>query len=96
MRKLDPIHPGEILGEEYLKPSGLSATALAKRVGVPANRITRLVAGQSSVTADTALRLARAFGTSAQFWMNLQSQYELQAAEDNGLALGDIEPVIAA
>jgi len=67
MKNLDPIHPGEILNEEFLTPLELSATAFAKRIGVPPNRITRLIAGQSSVTADTALRFSKAFGTTPQF-----------------------------
>lgn len=96
MKKLDPIHPGEILNEEFLVPLDLSATAFAKRIGVPPNRVTRLVAGQSSVTADTALRLSKAFGTTPQFWMNLQSNYELRLAKDKAHAFENIEPVVAA
>ena len=77
---LDPVHPGEVLGFEFLEPLGLSASALAKRLGVPANRITEIVAGRRSVTGDTALRLAAAFGTTAEFWMNLQKGWELAVA----------------
>lgn len=77
---LDPVHPGEVLGAEFLEPLGLSASALAKRLGVPANRITEIVAGRRSVTGDTALRLAAAFGTTAEFWMNLQKGWELAVA----------------
>jgi addiction module HigA family antidote len=76
-----PIHPGEILREEFLVPLDMSANALAQALGVPANRISAIVAGDRNVTADTALRLARAFGTSPEFWMNLQQSYELRLAE---------------
>lgn len=77
---LDPVHPGEVLGEEFLAPLGLSAAELARRVGVPANRISEIVARRRSVTGDTALRLAAALGTSAEFWMNLQKGWELAMA----------------
>lgn len=77
---IDPIHPGEILKEEFLVPYGLSATAFAKRLGVPANRITRIIAGTSAITADTALLLSAAFDTSAEFWLNLQTQFDLETA----------------
>ena len=80
---IDPIHPGEILAEEFLAPHGLSATAFAKRLGVPANRITRIIAGNSSVTADTALLLAAAFDMTAEFWLNLQTTYDLETARQN-------------
>ena len=72
-----PIHPGEILGEE-LEELNITATELARTLRVPANRITQIVTGKRSVTADTALRLARHLGTSADFWMNLQKSYELR------------------
>jgi addiction module HigA family antidote len=91
-----PIHPGEILREEFLAPLHLSANRLALALDVPANRITELVAERRNVTADTALRLARAFGTSAEFWMNLQKSYELRLAEiELGGALDSIQPVSA-
>jgi addiction module HigA family antidote len=80
-KKLTPIHPGEHLAD-ILKESGLSASALALRLRVPANRITAIVQGKRAITAETALRLARYFGTSAQFWMNLQTKYDLDMAED--------------
>lgn len=80
---IDPIHPGEILSEEFLAPHGLSATAFAKRLGVPANRITRIIAGNSSVTADTALLLAAAFDVTPEFWLNLQTAYDLETARQN-------------
>lgn len=75
-----PISPGEILHEEFLEPLGLSAAALARALHVPANRITALINGQRSVSADTALRLARYFGTTPEFWVRLQAEYELREA----------------
>ncbi len=84
--KLNPVHPGEVLLEEFLKPMGLSQHRLALRIGVDTRRINEIVLGKRRVTADTALRLARFFGTSPQFWMGLQSDYDLDVAEDE---LGD-------
>ncbi len=81
-RKLQPIHPGEVLQEEFLKPMGLSQNRLALDLGVPARRINEIVQGKRSVTADTALRLSRYFGTSPQFWMGLQTDYDLDMAND--------------
>lgn len=75
-----PVHPGEILAEE-LEALGLTANALAGQLAVPANRITAILKGQRGVTADTALRLARFFGTTPEFWLNLQKTYELRVAE---------------
>ena len=75
-----PVHPGEILGEE-LKAIDLSANALSKALGVPVNRITMILNGQRGVSADTALRLARYFGTTPQLWLNLQKTWELRRAE---------------
>jgi addiction module HigA family antidote len=80
--KLSPVHPGEVLLEEFLKPMGLSQSRLALDVGVHPRRINEIVLGKRSVTADTALRLARYFGTSPQFWMGLQSDYDLDVALD--------------
>jgi addiction module HigA family antidote len=74
-----PVHPGEILAEE-LEAAGLSAAKLARLIEVPANRVSQIVAGRRAVTADTALRLGRYFGTSAELWLNLQKMYELDAA----------------
>jgi antitoxin HigA-1 len=74
-------HPGEILREEYLIPLGLSARALAKALGVPANRITEIMRGERDVSADTANRLGRYFGTDARFWLTLQAAYDLSKAE---------------
>jgi antitoxin HigA-1 len=81
-QKLTPIHPGEILQEEFLRPLGLSQYRLAKDVSVPARRINEIVRGARAVTADTALRLARYFGTSERFWFNLQAQYDLEVEKD--------------
>jgi addiction module HigA family antidote len=75
---LPPVHPGEILKEEYLIPLGMSAGALAKALGVPRTRIERVVAEQTGITTDTALRLAKFFQTSPEFWMNLQTSYDLK------------------
>jgi antitoxin HigA-1 len=79
--QMRPIHPGEVLLEDYLKPLGMSASALAAIIGVPPNRVTAIVAGKRAVTADTALRLARAFDSSPEFWMNMQQGYDLRVAE---------------
>ncbi len=79
--RLPPVHPGDVLRHEFLEPLGLSAHALALALRVPANRISTILAGQRAVTAETALRLARHFGTSAGFWLNLQKAYELEVAE---------------
>ncbi|MBI1218840.1 MAG: HigA family addiction module antidote protein [Rhodobacteraceae bacterium] len=80
--RIDPIHPGEVLLHEFMAPLGLSANALAGRMGVPANRISTIAAGKRGITGDTALRLAAAFGTTAEFWMNLQKRWELEVARD--------------
>ena len=80
--RLQPVHPGEVLQEEFLKPMGLSQNRLALDIGVPARRINEIVLGKRGVTADTALRLARYFGMSAQFWLGLQLDYELDMASD--------------
>lgn len=80
--QMRPIHPGEVLREEFLVPLGLSANRLALRLRVPANRITTILGGSRAVTAETALRLSRYFGTTPDFWMNLQKTYELRVAEE--------------
>jgi len=80
MDKLPPIHPGEVLLEDFMKPFGLSQYRLAKDIGVPALRISQIVRGKRSITADTALRLARYFGTSAEVWLRLQARYDLETA----------------
>jgi addiction module HigA family antidote len=82
MADLAPVHPGEILKEDYLEPLGISAHRLAMELHVPATRIGDIVNCRRSITADTAIRLARYFNTSAQFWMNLQNQYDLEVAQD--------------
>jgi len=76
-KKLHPVHPGEVLLEEFLKPMGISQNRLALNIGVPPRRINEVVLGKRGITADTALRLAKFFGTSAEFWLGLQSQYDL-------------------
>ncbi len=81
-KKLKPIHPGEVLKEEFLKPYGISEYRLAKDTSVPPRRINEITHGKRAVTADTALRLAKFFGNSAEFWLNLQTQYELAIEED--------------
>ena len=82
MKKLPPIHPGEILLEEFMRPLGLSQNQLGKELNVSPRRINEIVHGRRSVTADTALRLARFFGNSASFWLGLQMDYDLDVAAD--------------
>lgn len=84
--KLPPIHPGEVLLEEFLKPLGVSQYRLAKDLCVPPRRINEIVHGTRSITADTALRLARYFGTTERLWLNLQARYDLEVQKDR---LGD-------
>jgi len=92
-----PVHPGEILLEEFLETLGVSQYQLAKEVGVPARRINEIVHGQRRVSADTALRLARYLGTSERFWLNLQSRYDLEMEKDRlGDALDGIRPLTQA
>lgn len=81
-KKMAPIHPGEILIEEFLKPMDISQYRLAKDISVPPRRINEIVHGQRAVTADTALRLGRYFNMSPQFWLNLQAHFDLEEAED--------------
>jgi len=83
MNRMRPVHPGEILREEFLVPMGLSANALALAIGVPAPRVNDIVRERRSVTPDTALRFARYFGTSPEFWMDLQTAHDLKLAERN-------------
>src|SRR5262249_31174404 len=91
--RMRPVHPGEVLREEYLAELGMSANALASALHVPANRSGGIVAAKRAVTADTALRLAKYFGTSADFWMTLQKTYELRVAEaDSSKSLRAIRP----
>jgi len=81
-KKLHPVHPGKVLLEEFLKPMGLSQNKLALNIGVPARRINEIVLEKRRISADTALRLARFFGTSSEFWTGLQSQYDLDVTAD--------------
>jgi antitoxin HigA-1 len=92
---MTPVHPGEVLKEEFMRPLSLSANALARAVRVPPNRISAIVNGERGLTADTALRLSKAFGTTAEFWLNLQKQYELDCARDRATDLARIEPIRA-
>ena len=82
-RDMLPVHPGEILLEDFLKPMGITQYRLAKSLGVSQRRIGEILTGKRAITADTALRLARFFGTDAQSWMNLQTHYELEKARDS-------------
>jgi addiction module HigA family antidote len=81
MKKLPPVHPGEVLLEDFMKPNGLTPYRVAKDLGVPALRIHQIVKGRRGISADTALRLARYFGTSAGVWVRMQARYELEVAQ---------------
>ena len=81
-KKLQPVHPGEVLLEEFLKPMGLSQNRVAINIGVPPRRINEIILQKRRITADTALRLARFFGTSPEFWLGLQAQYDLDVTSD--------------
>lgn len=95
-KKLPPMHPGEVLREEFLIPLKLSAGALANKMGVPRTRIERIASEDVAITADTALRLSKALGTTPQLWLNLQNDYDLQIARrEIEKKLEKIEPVIA-
>ena len=95
--KLPPVHPGEILMEDFLEEMGITQHKLAVSIGVPPRRINEIVHGKRAVTADTALRLAKFFGMSPQFWLGLQTQYDLDVAEDKILAeIERIQPLQAA
>lgn len=97
MVRLSPVHPGEVLKEDFMVPYGLSSNALARAIGVTPARINDIVRGRRGITADTALRLARFFGTDVQSWMNLQDRYELAVAErEAGQAIEQIEPMLTA
>lgn len=94
---MPPVHPGEILADEYLHPLGLTQHRLAVAIGVPPRRINEIVHGKRRISADTALRLARFFGTSERFWLNLQSRYDLEIEKDKlADALARIEPLACA
>jgi addiction module HigA family antidote len=94
---MPPVHPGEILLTEFLEPLAASQHQLAKAVDVPASRINEIVHGQRRISADTALRLARYFGTSERFWINLQARYDLEVGKDRlGTALDEMQPLSVA
>lgn len=94
MTRIDPIHPGEVLSEEFLLPLEISQNRLAVAIGVPPRRINEIVHGKRRVTADTALRLARYFGTTDRFWLNLQVRYDLELEKDHlGATLEKILPL---
>ena len=91
-KRLPPVHPGELLNEEFLKPLGMTQYRLAERIRVPRRRVNEIVLGVRSISADTALRLARFFGTSDRFWLNLQATYDLERERDRmGSRLEEIE-----
>lgn len=96
MTTITPIHPGEVLMEEFLKPLQISQNRLAVAIGVPPRRVNEIVHGKRRITADTALRLARYFGTTDRFWLNLQTYYDLEVEKDQlGNTLDQIEPLKA-
>jgi len=96
MKTLPNIHPGEVLLEEFLLPMGISQNALARAMGVPPRRINEIVLGKRALSADTAIRLAAALGTSERFWLGLQSDYDLEQARKNlGKTLSSIERIAA-
>jgi len=96
METIPPIHPGEILMEEFLEPLEVSQNRLAVAIGVPPRRINEIVHGKRRITADTALRLARYFGTTDRFWLNLQTRYDLEVEKDQlGNTLDQIKPLKA-
>lgn len=90
MSDFPPVHPGEVLREDFLKPLGLSQYALAKALAVPEVRISAIVNGKRAISPDTALRLARYFGTSAEFWLGMQMTYDLEKADDSSRAAIDV------
>ncbi len=92
--EISPTHPGEILHHDFMEPLALTPSALARALGVPTNRVTAIVHGERRVSADTALRLARHFGTTPEFWLNLQSHYELAVTRsDHGAQISrDVQP----
>jgi addiction module HigA family antidote len=97
MSKLTPIHPGEVLMEDFITPLGITQNKVAVAVGVPPRRINEIVHGKRRITADTALRLARYFGTTELFWINLQNRYDLEIERDAlGDSLDNIQPLLSA
>jgi len=96
MKRLPNIHPGEVLLEEFLTPMGISQNALARAIGVPPRRINEIVLGKRAISADTALRLAKTFGTSESFWMGLQADYDLEEARIGmAAALNEVQRLAA-
>ena len=96
-KKLAAVHPGKVLREDFLIPLGLTASAMATAVGVPRTRILRVTREETGVTADTALRLGKALGTTAVFWMGIQAQYDIERAQDElGAGLNKIKPLTRA
>ena len=97
MADIAPIHPGEVLFEEFLEPLGVTQNHLAVSIGVPPRRINEIVHGKRRITADTALRLARYFGTTDHFWLNLQTRFDLEVEKDHlGASLDAISPLQSA
>ena len=97
MKTIAPIHPGEVLREEFLEPLEVTQHRLAVSIGVPPRRINEIVHGKRRITADTALRLARYFGTTDRFWLNLQTRYDLETQKDHlGAELEQIQPLQSA
>ena len=94
MKKLANVHPGEVLLKDFLEPKGISQNALARAIDVPPRRVNEIVLGKRAISADTALRFARAFGTSEQFWMGLQADYDLEEAR-NLVDVDHIQPIAA-
>lgn len=96
-REMPPVHPGEILLEDFLQPMGITQYRLAKSLGVSQRRVGEILTGKRAITADTALRLARFFGTDAQSWMNLQAHYELEMARDSAeeMIIRKVQPYAA-
>jgi addiction module HigA family antidote len=88
-----PIHPGEILAEEFLGPLSMSANAFASAIGVPANRVSTILAQERAVTADTAIRFSKALGTTPEFWLNLQQAYELRLAEQDKALAKEVQQI---
>jgi len=96
-KRIPPVHPGAILREDFLEPMGISVYALANAIKVPRSRVNDIVRGRRAITADTALRLARYFGTSPEFWINLQAHYDLEVAKDSSRRRieKEVEPLAA-
>ncbi|MDR1283116.1 MAG: HigA family addiction module antidote protein [Opitutaceae bacterium] len=95
IKKIPPMHPGEMIKEDWLADYGLTQYALAKALNIPHSRLTDIIKGRRGITADTALRLARFYGNTPQFWLNLQANYDLQVADASKIAV-EVEPLAAA